>query len=226
MPTPNATLRTAVTINVVPEFTGKMPKQGTKLFIDEYLRDFNGAQAAVRVGKTKNWSESHGARLIREYADYVAWQQKIRAVENAQHIAMTQDEIFSRMEVFAKANVQDYFDFRTIEFPDALVKGKTIKKKIRIWKDPGDLTREQAAAVKRVVLDADGNVRDYILYDADSTLVSLGRHLGMFSEKVILEHRHKHLHAKIDLSKMPSDKLLEMEQEFIKYIPEHQREAQ
>lgn len=208
---------------MVAEYTGKRPSGGIAQFIEQYLVDFNAAAAAVRAGKTKQWSESHGIKALKNYAGYVAWLQKIRAVENSAKIAMTQEDIFSRMEVFADANIQDYFDFRTIEFKE---KGKeTVRKRIRIWKDPGDLTRKQAAAVKRVVLGDDGQVRDYILYDADSTLVSLGRHLGMFSEKVILEHRHKHLHMKADFSKMPIEKLLEMEKEFLQYLPEHQREA-
>lgn len=220
-----ATKPDPVVINVVPEFTGAMPSKGIKLFLDQYLVDFNAAQAAIRIGRTPKWSETHGSVALRKYAGYVSWMQKIHAVANAAKIAMTQEEIFDEMANFAQANIQDYFDFRTIEFPDAADKKKTIKKKIRIWKDPGDLTREQAAAVKRVVLNADGQVTDYILYDKDSNLVSLGRHLGMFSEKVILEHRHKHLHARLDLSNMPLDKLLEMEKEFVQYLPAHQREA-
>lgn len=222
MPTQVATSRDAVTINAVPEFTGKMPTKSVKLFVEQYLVDFNGAAAAVRIGKTKKWSESHGARLLRENAAYVSWLQRIRAVENAAKIAMSQEEIFGEMELFARANIQDYFDFRTVEFKEGK---KTIKKQIRVWKDPGDLTRAQAAAVKRVVLSDDGQVKDYVLYDKDSNLVSLGRHLGMFSEKVILEHRHKHLHAKMDLSNMPLDTLLEMEKEFIKYLPASMKEA-
>jgi phage terminase small subunit len=210
-------------VNVVPTFTGKMPTRGVKLFIDQYLVDFNAAQAAVRVGRTKGWSESHGARLLREYSDYVEWQQKVRAVENAKQVALDQEGILAEMELIATANIQDYFTWREVEWKDGK---KTVKKNIRVWKDPGELTRAQAAAVERVELNADGQVTDYILYDKDSNLFSLGRHLGMFSEKVILEHRHKHLHAKIDLSKMPLDKLLEMESEFVKYIPAHQREAQ
>lgn len=220
MPTPNATSRNQVTINLVPEFTGKMPKMGIKLFLDEYLRDFNGAQAAVRVGKTKNWAESHGARLIREHAEYVAWQQKIRAVENARMVALDQDAILSEMEKIANANLQDYYKFEDVKDPKTKKVVRT-----RRWKFFEELTRDQAAAVKRVVMARDGSVDDYVLYDKDSNLFSLGRHLGMFSEKVILEHRHKHLHAKVDLSNMPINKLLEMEEEFHKYIPEHKREA-
>lgn len=199
-----------------------MPTQTVKLFLDQYLIDFNAAQAAVRSGHTKKWSESHGLKALRKHADYLEWAQKIFAVENAKIIAMGQEEIFAEMELIAKANIQDYFDFRTIEFKDGK---KTAKKKIRVWKDPGELTRAQAAAVKRVVLNSDGQVTDYILYDKDSNLFSLGRHLGMFSEKVILEHRHKHLHAKVDLSNMPIEKLIELEKEFVQYIPKHQREA-
>ena len=222
MATPDATSRNSLTINVVPEFKGKLPKAGIKKFLDQYLVDFNAAQAAVRAGHTKKWSESHGLKALREYSDYLEWTQKIYAVENAKIISMGQEEIFAEMELIAKANIQDYFDFRTIDWKEGK---KTIKKKIRVWKDPGELTRAQAAAVKRVVLNADGQVTDYILYDKDSNLFSLGRHLGMFSEKVILEHRHKHLHAKVDLSGMPIEKLLELENEFVQYIPKHQREA-
>lgn len=199
-----------------------MPSKGVKLFIEQYLIDFNAAQAAVRIGRSKKWSESHGLQALKKYADYVEWLQQIRAVENAKKVALDQEGILSEMEKIAVANIQDYFTWREIQFKDGK---KTVVKNIRVWKDPGELTREQAAAVKRVVLNADGHVTDYILYDKDSNLFSLGRHLGMFSEKVILEHRHKHLHAKVDLSKMPLEELLEMEKKFVQYIPAHQREA-
>lgn len=222
MPKQLATIRDGLVINAVPEFTGKMPKAGIKLFIDQYMVDFNAAQAAVRAGKTKAWSESHGLKALKEFSEYVEWLQKIHALENAKHIAMDQDAIFAEMELIARANIQDYFDFRVVEFKEDKV---TKKKKIRIWKAPEDLTRAQAAAVKRVMLGPDGEVQDYILYDKDSNLFSLGRHLGMFSEKVILEHRHKHLHMKADFSKMPIEKLLKLEQEFLPYLPDSMKEA-
>lgn len=232
MTKPNATSRDVITINVVPEFTGKKPDSKTKRFIDEYVVDFNATQAAVRAGHSKEWSQSHGLKALKKFSDYLAWKQKIQAVENAQKISMSQDDIFSEMELIARANIQDYFTFEKVNVlvdppknakPDA--KPKTKKVVVRRWKNPEELTRAQSAAVKRVVLTADGRVSDYVLYDKDSNLFSLGRHLGMFSEKVILEHRHKHLHAKVDLSGMPIDKLVEMEKEFLQYIPEHQREA-
>lgn len=225
MPKQVATKRDGLVINVVPEFKGDKPNQGSKLFLDQYVVDFNQAQAALRCGRTKAWAESHGARLIRKYHDYVEWMQRVNALEKAQRIAMSQEEIFDAMAIFAKANVQDYFTMKEVELTEGKNKKKKVKKMVRVWKDPMELTREQAAAVKRVVLLKDGSVHDYILYDKDSNLVSLGRHMGMFSEKVILEHRHKHLHAKVDLSAMPLGKLLEMEQEFLPYLPENMKEA-
>lgn len=223
-----ATKRDGLVINVVPEYTGKMPKAGIKLFLDQYMVDFNAAQAAVRAGKTKKWSESHGLKALKEFTGYVEWRQKIHALENAKHIAMDQESIFNEMELIARANIQDYFTVDQVEVPVDTKKGeakKTKKVNVRRWKNPEELTREQAAAVKRVELSADGRVTDYILYDKDSNLFSLGRHLGMFSEKVILEHRHKHLHAKADFSKMPIEKLLELEQEFLPFLPESMKEA-
>jgi phage terminase small subunit len=223
-----ATKRDAVVINAVPQFTGKMPVRGIKLFLDQYVVDFNAAQAAIRSGKTAKWSESHGLKALKEHADYLDWLQRIHAAENATRISMDQEAIFSEMELIARANIQDYFTFDAIEVPVDTKKGepkKTKKTMVRRWKHPEELTRDQAAAVKRVVLASDGRVADYILYDKDSNLFSLGRHLGMFSEKVILEHRHKHLHMKADFSKMPIEKLLEMEKEFLPYLPESMKEA-
>jgi phage terminase small subunit len=213
---------------VVPSFTGKMPVQGIKLFLDQYVVDFNAARAAQRIGRTAKWSESHGLKAIKEHADYLDWKQRIHAAENATRISMDQEAIFAEMELIARANIQDYFTFDEVDVPVETKKGEKAKTKkvlARRWKHPEELTREQAAAVKRVVLKADGNVDDYILYDKDSNLFSLGRHLGMFSEKVILEHRHKHLHMKADFSKMPIEKLLEMEKEFLPYLPESMKEA-
>lgn len=211
-----------IATNVVPSFTGKMPKMGLKRFLDEYLKDFNCRQAAFRTGRTARWSESHGLTAIKAYSEYLDWKQKIHAVENAQKVSMDQETILVKMEQIANANIQDYFTWREIEFKEGK---KTIKKKVRAWKGPEELTRDQAAAVKRVVMARDGTIEDYILYDKDSNLVSLGRHIGMFSEKVILEHRHKHLHMKADFSKMPIERLLLLEQEFLPYLPESMKEA-
>jgi phage terminase small subunit len=223
-----ATKREGLVINVVPSFTGKMPIRGIKLFLDQYIIDFNAAQAAIRSGHTAKWSESHGLKALKQHADYLDWKQRIHAAENATRISMDQEMIFAEMELIARANIQDYFTLEAIEVQVEVKKGekaRTKKTLARRWKHPEELTREQAAAVKRVVLRADGTVDDYILYDKDSNLFSLGRHLGMFSEKVILEHRHKHLHMKADFSKMPIEKLLELEQEFLPYLPESMKEA-
>lgn len=222
MPKQDATNSTAVVVNQVPDFIGKKPKGKLAKFCREYIVDFNILQAAKRTGYAASWANSAGSRIVREQADYINWLQKIYAVENAKFVSMSQEEILHEMEQIARANIQDYFTWETVEMK---VGKKTAQKKIRTWKDPADLTRDQAAAVKRVVLSAEGKVMDYILYDKDNAQFNLGRHIGMFSEKVILEHRHKHLHVKMDFSKVPIELLEKSLSEMEKYLPAHAKEA-
>ena len=77
-----------------------------------------------------------------------------------------------------------------------------------------ELTNPQALAVEswtvQEVKTDDGTELDYkyVLHDKHSALVNLGRHLGMFSEKLMLDLNMRQSQARaIDFSAMPQDEL-------------------
>ena len=191
-----------------------MPKGRTLKFLTEYLKDFSIQAAAARAGMSKGWPSSHGSAALRKYRDFVEWNQKIQAQENAKVVAIEAQTVFDEISKLAFSNIKDY-----------VVIEETKGKKEYRFKRIDELTRDQAAAIKSMQLHKDGSVT-YEFYDKGNELFKLGRHLGMFSEKVILEHRHRHLHMKVDLSKVPMDVLERMEQELEGYLPQRVIEAQ
>lgn len=81
-----------------------------------------------------------------------------------------------------------------------------------------ELTREQAAAVAsfEVIKDKKGKVTTtYKLYDKPRALEMGGKHLGMFDARLILqgkiEHEHRHKHLALDLTKVPTTRLKQVE---------------
>lgn len=199
-------------------FRGKKPSGKTALFLREYIRDFSARKAAKRCGFTVEWADAKGTKAVRAFADYVTWIQGIHATENAKQIALDSQSIFDEMTKIAMHNVHDYITSETTQ-----VDGKDV---VRFrWKTMGELTKDQAVAIKAVNIRKDGSFK-YEFYDKTAELFKLGRHLGMFSEKIILEHRHKHLHLQVDFSKVPIDVLEKMEKDLEVFLPTRVKEAQ
>jgi phage terminase small subunit len=198
----------------IPPYKGRQPKGRTLRFLQEYLKDFSIQAAAARAGMSKGWPSSHGTAVLRRYRDYIDWHQKIQVQQNAKVVAIDQQAVFEEIAKIAFANIQDY----------VVIDEVNGKRQYR-FKRIDELTRDQAAAIKSMQLNKDGSAT-YEFYDKSNELFKLGRHLGMFSEKVILEHRHRHLHMKLDLSQVPMDVLERMEQELEQYLPKQVIEAQ
>ena len=74
-----------------------------------------------------------------------------------------------------------------------------------------ELTREQMVAIE---VTGKGDELSYRMRDRDARLQELGRHLGLFNERIILEHRHRHLRTTVDLSKVPMERLEALEAQF------------
>jgi uncharacterized lipoprotein YehR (DUF1307 family) len=79
-----------------------------------------------------------------------------------------------------------------------------------------ELTRDQAVAICN--LREVGGTVVYDLMDRIGHARDLFRSVGGLNEKIILEHRHRHLHAKIDLSKVDSAELQKIEAELAKQL--------
>lgn len=137
-----------------------------ELFISEYLIDFNATQAAIRAGYSKKTAYSQGNRLLKKA-------EVSREIEaRLDHVAMTADEILTRLSDMAQASLSDFIDIRNglpfVDLEKAQQNGKMhLLKKFR---------------------HKIGEEIQIELHDAQTALVNLARIHGMLIEKQQTEH--------------------------------------
>lgn len=156
------------------------PKQ--QRFREEYQIDLNATQAAIRAGFSAKTAYSAGQRLLKHVEVAAAIAKDMNA--RAERVEISAERVLRELALIGFANMQDYMRIGSEGDP---------------WLDFSDLTREQAAAITEMTVEdfKDGrgdDARDvrrvkFKLADKRSALVDLGKHLGMFKERV--EHTGK-----------------------------------
>lgn len=150
---------------------GLTPKQAQ--FVREYLIDLNATQAAIRAGYSAKTAYSAGQRLLRHVE--VAAAVQAAQVKRAERTEITADRV---LQEFAKLG---FSDIRRIFTPS----GQLV--------DPADMDDEAAAAVQSVEIitrRVPGDekhveqVHKIKLADKIGALTQIGRHLGMFTDKL------------------------------------------
>lgn len=168
------------------------PKQ--KKFIEEYLIDLNGTQAAIRAGYSEKTACAIGYENLRkpEIAAEVAKRQQKLADANE----VTQQKVIDELAKLGFSNMQDFIRVTSDGDP---------------YFDLSELTRAQAAALAEVTVEdfKDGRGRDardvrrikFRLADKRAALVDLGKHLGMFKDQLDVTVRsHEEALALLDRS--------------------------
>jgi phage terminase small subunit len=146
-------------------------------FVQEYLVDLNATQAAIRAGYSEKTAYSIGHENLSkpEIAEAIAAARK----EWEQRTAITQDRVLAELAKIGFANMQDYMRAGPAGDP---------------YLDFSQLTRDQAAALSEVTVEdfKDGRGEEsrdvrrvkFKLSDKRAALVDIGRHLGMFPNKI------------------------------------------
>ena len=140
-----------------------------KAFVDEYLIDLNATQAAIRAGYSPNYADREGHRLIENCRVSAAIQKAI--AERSKRTGINADRVLNELAKIAFANAKD-----VINLDDGSVKP--------------DSTRDDTAAIQSVRAKAipteHGEIseHDVRLYDKIKALELLGRHLGLFNDKL------------------------------------------
>ena len=152
------------------------PKQSR--FIEEYLIDLNGKQAAIRAGYSAKTAEAQAARLLR----YVKVQQALQTAIEARtkRTEITADRVMVKLARIAFANMRDYWP----------KEGETL--------DLHRLDQDRTAAVEELTVVE--TVRGGVLHrrtrlkmhDKLAALTNLARHLGMFSNQRVAEGSIEH----------------------------------
>ena len=149
-------------------------------FCEEYLVDGNAAGAARRAGYSDNTAQIASSEILRK--PHIA--ERIAELQAAvsRRTEITVDRVRRELGLIAFANVDDFM-------------GSTMEGDPYI--DVSKLTRDQKAAIAEFTVEdfVEGRGEDaravrrvkMKLWDKRAALVDLGRHLGMFDEKMRLE---------------------------------------
>ncbi len=140
------------------------PKQ--ERFCEEYLIDLNATQAAIRAGYSANTAREQGAQNLSK----LNIQEKIAELkaERSKRTEITQDRVVKELAAMAFAKATDY---------------ACVEDGIVIIKPTSMLTPLQQAAIVGIKQTQAGIE---IKLDKSRALEMLGRHLGMFNDKLEL----------------------------------------
>lgn len=152
-----------------------------KRFVDEYLVDFNGTQAAIRAGYATRSAEVTAAKLLRNakvQAEISRRQQDLQ-----RRTEVSQDRVVKELMRVAFADATNYVQVqpRTIVGAD----GKEIVIQAVVLTATAELTDEERAAISQIKQGANGI--EVKMYDKLRALELLGRHIGMFNDKLELK---------------------------------------
>ncbi len=138
-------------------------------FVDEYLIDLNATQAAIRAGYSVRTANEQGARLLAN----VSIQSEIskKMAERSRRIGVSQDRIVLELAKVAFINAADVIDPE-----NAMIReGATID----------DTAAIQSVKVKVIpTKEGEGVEREIRLNDKLKALELLGKHLGMWNDKM------------------------------------------
>lgn len=151
-----------------------------KMFCEEYLVDFNATQAATRAGYSVKTANEQGSRLLANVSiqSHLA---KLMAVRT-KRVQISQDAVLKELEHIAFDDISNYLDFRTEQQVVGTNDGKNVYD-YRMIVDMKDSQSIDTRSVQEVSLDNKGTLK-FKLYSKDEALTQLGRHLGMFQDKV------------------------------------------
>lgn len=159
--------------------------------------------AMLAAGYSKNTSNVKSHKLAAQLRPFFAFLQERKNEVAATHYDATTTRILHEMSAIGLQNIKDYI---------RIVKVNGIAR--LIGKPVTDLTDPQALAVESweivTIKTDDGDELDYryVLHDKASALVNLGKHLGMFSEKLMLDLNMRQSQARsLDFSALPQDEL-------------------
>jgi hypothetical protein len=207
------------TLDLTFGFPGKLPGNIRHTqFIQEFVKLGVIVDAAKAVGYSQPWARAHGPKILKAHHDFVAWLQAQRAQAVVQVVGVEQQQVLEEMIKIAFANEADYivkYDKDEVHPETHQKTGKKVPWARR--KYVHELTRDQLAAVI-VFRRGDKGSLDWRWRDRDGMLELLGKHLGMFNDKVIMEHRHRHLHMNFELAGVPMGDLETLEDQFEKLL--------
>lgn len=135
-----------------------------KLFVDEYLIDLNATQAAIRAGYSTKRAQEIGYQLLRKTTVSEVIDQAL--AERSRRTGISQDRVLQELARIALVNPLNVVDPESGE--------------VRT-----DISPDDAAAIASVTRKFGKTVECSVrLHDKVKALELLGRHLGMYKDKL------------------------------------------
>lgn len=143
------------------------PKQ--RLFIEEYLIDLNGTAAAIRAGYSPKTATEQASRLLSKVNIRACVEKSL--AERSRRTGINQDRVIRELARVALVNPADVINMN----------------EATVW---GDASNDDTAAIQSVKVKKipaeDGTIteREIRMADKIKALELLGKHLGMFTDKL------------------------------------------
>ena len=151
-------------------------------FVDEYLIDLNATQAAIRAGYSAKTANEQGARLLANVSVQALLTERMKAREKRTEI--TQDKVLAELAKIGFADIRRALNWgaEVIVVDDET--GETAVSNGVALVSSEKIDNDTAAAISEISQTAQGiKIK---LHDKRAALVDIGRHLGMFKDKVEL----------------------------------------
>jgi phage terminase small subunit len=152
-----------------------------RMFVAEFLIDLNATQAAIRAGYSAKTAEAIGHENLRKPKIAAAIQAAMDTRE--QRTEITQDRVLQELAKIGFANITDYLSFRS----ERSVAGHEDGVPVFGYQDVIELKSSDdvdGAVIAEVKHTKEGIA--FKLHDKVAALEKIGRHLGMFKEKLEL----------------------------------------
>lgn len=139
-----------------------------KKFVEEYLIDLNATQAAIRAGYSPNTAQEQSSRLL---SNVMVKNEIDKAMaERSRRTGINQDRVLRELAKIAFVNPNDVINFRDATVKMTSEENLAAIASIKVKEMPGEYGNATEREVK--------------LYDKLRALDLLGRHLGMFKDKI------------------------------------------
>lgn len=160
-----------------------------KAFVAEYLIDLNATQAAIRAGYSERTAEQMAYKLVQKSSVQEAIQEAMKNRE--QRTQITQDKVLNELAKIAFANGTDFASLMTGLKKEKVWNDETqeydeveVEKQFVQFVDTNTLPPEKKAAVAAIKETRYGIVVES--HDKVKALELIGKHLGMFKDKLEL----------------------------------------
>lgn len=147
-----------------------------RMFVEEYLRDFNATQAAIRTGYSPHTANEQGSRLLANVSIKEAVAARIAERK------MSADEVLDKLSDIARSDMGDFLDIGSMGFSIDLNKAQEAGKLHLIKK----VKMRTTTTLSKDGVETETHDIDLELYDKVSVLEKMGRHHKLFTDKTEL----------------------------------------